>query len=184
MDAFEQIVAECLEQKGYWVKQNYKVRLTPQEKQRIGLPTRPRWELDIIAYKPGRQELLFVECKSLLDSRGVKYSAVAGNDSRRTNRYKLFNNRKWRRLVLKKAKSQLVSEGAVTADCEPTLCLAAGKITSKKDRVELKAHFAKQGWLFFDPDWVREALEAAGGSGYENSVSVMVAKLLLRAKCK
>ena len=49
MDAFEQVVAEILWMEGYWVRTSVKVELTKAEKYLIGLPSAPRWELDIVA---------------------------------------------------------------------------------------------------------------------------------------
>jgi hypothetical protein len=75
MDAFEQLVSEILWMEGYWVRTSVKVELTKDEKRKIGRPSSPRWELDIVAYS-GRDNLLkIIECKSYLDSRGVALRA-------------------------------------------------------------------------------------------------------------
>ncbi len=71
MDAFESLVSEILRFKGYWVKTSLRINLTKDEKRRIGRPSNPRWELDVVAYGGKRNELLVVECKSYIDSRGV-----------------------------------------------------------------------------------------------------------------
>jgi hypothetical protein len=71
MDSFENLMAILLEREGYWVTTSFKVDLTKSEKIKIGKPTTPRWELDLIAYKAGPNELLIVECKSFLNSIGV-----------------------------------------------------------------------------------------------------------------
>lgn len=52
MDAFEQIVAMLLDRDGYWTQTSHKVELTKAETVKIGTPSCPRWELDVIAYKP------------------------------------------------------------------------------------------------------------------------------------
>jgi hypothetical protein len=57
MDAFEQVVSEILWMKGLWVRTSVKVNLEPKDKETIGKPTSPRWELDIVAYS-GRDNLL------------------------------------------------------------------------------------------------------------------------------
>ena len=81
MDAFEQLVSEILWMEGYWVRTSVKVELTKEEKRLIGLPSSPRWELDIVAYN-GRDNLLrVVECKSYLDSVGVRAAAFDGWDT-------------------------------------------------------------------------------------------------------
>jgi len=51
MDAFEQVVEEILWREGYWVRTSVKVELTREEKIAIELPSSPRWELDVVAYK-------------------------------------------------------------------------------------------------------------------------------------
>ena len=72
MDAFEQLVSEILWMEGLWVRTSVKVLITKDEKRLIGRPSSPRWEIDIVAYS-GRDNLLYaVECKSYLDSRGVR----------------------------------------------------------------------------------------------------------------
>jgi hypothetical protein len=71
MDSFETVIAMLLTRYGYWSITSYRVILTPEEKRRIGRPSNSRWELDLVAYKASKNEILAVECKSLLDSRGV-----------------------------------------------------------------------------------------------------------------
>lgn len=74
MDAFEQIVKIVLEGQGWWVRQGYKVELTKEEKVVMGRYSSPRWEIDLLAYKPESDQILIVECKSFLDSFGVRAS--------------------------------------------------------------------------------------------------------------
>ena len=82
MDAFEQLVSEILWMEGYWVRTSVKVKLTPAEQRQIDRPSSPRWELDIVAYS-GRDNLLkIIECKSYLDSRGVKLHAFDGSNDK------------------------------------------------------------------------------------------------------
>ena len=80
MDAFEQVVASILQRKGYWTQTSVKVELTKEEKRAIGRPSSPRWELDVVGYRGSSNELLVVECKSYLDSYGVRASAFDGTD--------------------------------------------------------------------------------------------------------
>jgi hypothetical protein len=74
MDSFEQVVSEILWMQGHWVRTSVKVNLTPAEKVQIGRPTSPRWELDVVAYNGGDNILRVVECKSYIDSVGVRAS--------------------------------------------------------------------------------------------------------------
>src|SRR3990167_7524540 len=80
MDSFETLVGSLLEKDGFWVRTSVKVELTPEEKRKIGRPSSPRWELDLVAYKAKSNELLVVECKSFLDSPGVRARGLDGTD--------------------------------------------------------------------------------------------------------
>jgi hypothetical protein len=44
------------------------------------------------------------------------------------------------------------------------------------------ANFAEKGWQLWDEDWLRQRLEKMSRKGYENQVSAVVTKLLLRGK--
>lgn len=122
MNAFESMVAMLLRREGYWTSTGIKVELTKAEKRRIGPPTSPRWELDIVAYKGATNELLVVECKSFLDSAGVVF--VDGKfKPERT--YKLFTDKTLRRVVLNRLARQLVRIHACRRSPTVVLCLAA-----------------------------------------------------------
>src|ERR1700760_2918859 len=107
MDAFEQVVSEILWMTGYWVRTSVKVYLSKEEKVRIGRPSSPRWELDIVGYS-GRDNILrVVECKSYLDSRGVVFRAFDGSDAKSAERYKLFSDDNFRAVVFNRLRIQL-----------------------------------------------------------------------------
>jgi hypothetical protein len=180
MEAFEKLVGGLLERQGYWVRYGFKVELSKPEKARIGRPSAPRWELDILAYRASVNELLLVECKSYLDSPGVRYLAVAGAEHRRSNRYKLFNDATLRRVVQSRLARQLAKAGACRKDPAIILCLAAGKVVSKSDTASLHALFKKRGWQFFDSEWIRKSLSNIATLSYEDDVAAVVAKILLR----
>ena len=61
MDHFENIVATLLEADGYWVRQSFKVNVTKEEKVRIGKPSIPRPEIDLLALKLDRSEIIAFE---------------------------------------------------------------------------------------------------------------------------
>jgi hypothetical protein len=63
-----------------------------------------------------------------------------------------------------------------------SLALGCGKIRNKSDRTSLRARFDTQGWELWDEPWLRERLRQMAKQGYENQVSAVVAKLLLREK--
>jgi hypothetical protein len=58
-----------------------------------------------------------------------------------------------------------------------TLGLAAGKVMGDVDW--LNQHFAKKGWILWDPSMIRKELEALRHVGFENSIASVVTKLLL-----
>jgi hypothetical protein len=182
MDAFEQPVSEILWMEGYWVRTSVKVELTKEEKRLIGRQSSPRWELDIVGYRGGDNLLRVVECKSYLDSYGVRATGFDGSDPKETARYKLFNEPELRRVVFNRLCLQFVESGACREDPQVLLSLACGKIRSEPDRAAIRAHFEAQGWDLWDEPWLRERLQRMAQQGYENQVSAVVAKLLLRGK--
>lgn len=181
MDAFEQLVSETLWMEGYWVRTSVKVELTKEEKRQIGRHSSPRWELDIVAYS-GRDNLLWVvECKSFLDSPGVKATAFDGSDPKQALRYKLFNDAILREVVFERLRQQFAASGACRPNPEIRLALACGKVY-ESGRTKLHAHFETHGWALWDEPWLRGKLKHMATLGYENQVSAVVAKLLLRGK--
>jgi hypothetical protein len=182
MDAFEQLVSEILWMEGYWVRTSVKVDLTKEEKRQIGRPSSPRWELDIVAYSGRHNRLLVVECKSYLDSRGVALRAFDGTDDKLAKFFKLFAEENLRNVVFNRLRLQFAESGACRSNPEVKLCLACGRIATDTDRAGLHEHFAKNGWDLWDEPWLRERLKQMSDRGYENQVSAIVAKLLLRGK--
>lgn len=181
MDAFEQVVAEILWREGYWVRTSVKVKLTKEEKRTIGLPSAPRWELDVVAYRARDNSLKIVECKSYLDSPGVRLRGFDPNHADAT-RYKLFNSASLREVVFGRLCQQFAEAGACLPNATVQLCLACGRIATDADREGLRKHFAEQGWELWDEAWLRDRLKGMSDGGYENQVSAVVAKLLLRGK--
>ncbi len=177
MDAFESIVAMLLRREGYWTASSYKVVLTKQEKRHIKLPSSPRRELDLIAYRGSTNEVLAVECKSFLDSPGVYFG---DGTFWPPNYYKLFVQPELRETVLARLRCQLVECGACRPNPKVTLCLAAGHIHRRTDVAGLRNHFEANHWLLFDPQWVAKRLASATSSSYENDIALMTAKLLSR----
>lgn len=178
MDSFEHVVAAILEREGYWTRTSVKVELTRDEKREIGRPSAPRWELDVVAYSGHANELLIVECKSYLDSRGVTIDAFDETADEQPSRYKLFVDETLRRVVINRLKEQLVAARFCAPEPSHRLCHAAGKIYGDAD--ELRSLFEQRGWTLWGPEWLRIELSKLADSRYENSVASVVAKLLLR----
>lgn len=89
MDYFEATVARILEEQGYWVRQSVRFALSKETKKRLGKPSLPRCEVDIVAYQPSKRTLLLLEVKSYLDSHGVQPKGLL-NTGWAKNRYKLL----------------------------------------------------------------------------------------------
>jgi len=181
MDAFESLVAALLRHRGWWTTTSFKVQLTKEEKRCVGRASTPRWEIDVLAYKGATNEVLAVECKSFLDSRGVIFRDGAFEPARR---YKLFSDAKLRGVVLRRLAVDLERRGLCTSKPKVTLCLAAGKLASTTDCRELRTHCRDQGWRLLDSAWIERQLSQASNSGYENDVAFVVAKLLLRGAAR
>jgi hypothetical protein len=179
VDAFEHVVAELFWSEGYWVRTGVKIELTKEQKAELGNPSMPRPEIDLVAYRGSDNRLLAIECKSYLDSRGVTYAELCGEKASKT--YKLFRMPKLRRAVLAALEAQLISHGFCKEGAKARLGLVAGKIYSN-DEPQIRDMFASNGWLFCGPKWLRERLTERSAAGYENQISSVVAKLLLRAK--
>lgn len=180
MDAFEQVVAEILWLQGHWVRTSFKVELSKEEKRKIGRPSCPRWELDIVAYSGRSNVLSVVECKSYLDSSGVQakgFDATAPE----AHRYKLFNDLILRETVFSRLKRQLFETGFCPENPEIKLCLVCGK-TDEKGRASIQAHFQRNGWELWDETWLRHHLQLLATRSYENHASAVVSKLLLRGE--
>lgn len=177
MDAFESLIATLLHRQGYWTTTSFKVQLTKEEKRKMGIPSSPRWELDVLAYSGARNELLVVECKSYLDSRGVRFK---DGDFFHPERYKLFTRPIVRQTVLSRLSKQITSNGLSAEKPKITLALATGNIATPKDRDELLKHFRSHKWVLFDDNWIRDRLADFKESDYENEMTHVCAKILLR----
>lgn len=180
MDAFEQVVAMVLDRDGYWVRTSVKVALTKEEKQQIGRPTAPRWELDIVAYSGERNELLVVECKSYLDSAGVQLASFEEPLAAVATRYKLFADDTLRQIVMRRLEIELTEQRFCPPGVQATLCLAAGNI--HRDAEALERIFAEKGWRLFGPAWLIERLQKIAAESYDDSAAAIVAKLLVRGE--
>ncbi len=177
MDAFESLIESLLRREGYWTATSVKVSLSQRQKVAIGRPSSPRWELDLVAYKGRTNELLVVECKSYLDSRGVTFRRGQFEPAQR---YKLFTEPKLRRVVLRALETQLIKSGACSKRPKARLGLAAGRVAGGTDRVAMDLAFKKNGWELFDDSRIRSMLRNTKDADYENDVALVATKILLR----
>src|SRR6266498_477431 len=127
MDSFEQVIASILERRGYWTRTCGKVDLERDEKLAIGRASSPRWELDVVGYRGRDNQLLVLECKSYLDSFGVRSGTFAGKNAKDEKRYKLFFEPVLREVVLQRLIKQLVQSG---------FCAEAPRVTLESRRRE------------------------------------------------
>lgn len=179
MDHFESIVATLLEAEHYWVRRSYKVDLTKEEKQATGKHSIPRPEIDLLAFHPGRNEVIAFEAKSYLDSPGVRLAELLQRHEVAEGLYKLFTTEKYRKIVLRALKRQLVKEGMASNSTKVTLGLAAGKVYRKQSE-EVRAHLRRKGWVFWSPEDIKTKVEALADQGYADDPAIITAKILTR----
>ncbi len=180
MDSFEQVVSELLWNDGLWVWKSFKVKLTAEDKAAIGKPKSPRWELDIVAYNGCDNEVHVIECKSFFDNPGIGVGWLKdGSPAAKKGFLKLFRDGNLRKVVFARLEKQLVEEKRCRPRPKIRLGLVCGH-TKEAGRGQLKSHFAAKGWDLYDEEWLRDRLGKLAAGGYENQVSAVVAKVLLR----
>lgn len=177
MNSFEQLVAFLLNQEGFWTLIDYKVNLSKDEKKEIGKSSMPRPEIDILAYKPNENTLYWVECKSYLDSGGVRITDLFLSAENANNRFKVFTLPKYRKIISEALIRQVVAQGLAVDNPKIYYCLVAGNIF-KGEKSRVKAHFDENGWLLFDNEWIKEKLKRVSKIGYEDNIAVIVSKII------
>jgi hypothetical protein len=95
-------------------------------------------------------------------------------------RYKLFNEDNLRKVVFYRLVTQLVKSGSCPKNISVKLCLAAGNVSTTKDREEISEHFKSKDWGFYSDEWIKHELVNLAGSRYENEVSIVTTKILTR----
>ena len=121
---------------------------------------------------------MVIECKSYLDSTGVKAEGL--KNGKYKERYKLFNEKILREVVLERLVAQLAESGSWQNDTPVKLCLAAGNVATEKDRKEITEYFISKGWGFYSDEWIKNELVNLSSSGYENEIAIVTTKLLTR----
>jgi len=180
MNAFENIITQYLEEKGYWVRQSVKVDIPKEDKRAIGLPTMPRPEIDLVALNVKENELLLIEAKSLLDSYGVYFEAVSDEKDKLAERYRLFTNSKFRDIVTKRLREEYLKQGLINENTGINYALAAGNIHSSADESKIRDYFSRRGWKLFSPKEIKEKIAELSEKGWEDNLVTMTAKLILK----
>ena len=180
MDYFETIVARVLEEDGYWVRRGVRANLSKADKVRLGKPSLPRPEVDLVAYKARSNELVFFEVKSYLDSPGVKVAMLEQADEwESSNRYKLLTLKDYQRVVTATICKEYVAQGLIRPKPKIRFGLAIGNAPNG-ELPAIKKLAAKHGWVYLAPDQIRKSIQRLASGPYENSPIVVTAKVLAR----
>ena len=175
MDAFENIVALLLEEKGFWVRQSVKVDITKQDKRDIGLPSMPRPEIDLVALNVKENFLLLIEVKSFLDSPGVRFSGI----SQKSRRYRLLTDETFQEIVTERLREGYLAKGLINEKTRLKYALAAGKIYPNEEN-QVREFCMKKGWMLISPDDIKTTIRELAEKGWEDNVVTIAAKLILR----
>ena len=179
MNAFENIIAQYLEEEGYWVRQSVKVDISKADKKEIGSSTMPRPEIDLVALKVKENELLLIEAKSFLDSPGVLFSGVSGENDKDAKRYKLFTNNKYKNIVTKRLREEYLKKGLINEETKINYALAAGNIYSN-DEAKIRNYFSEKGWKLFSPNEIKNKIKELSRKGWEDNMVTITAKLIMK----
>jgi hypothetical protein len=122
------------------VRQSFKVNLTKEGKRQIGKPSIPRPEIDLLALRFARNEVLAFEAKSFLDSPGVDLIDLQEAHELPTDRYKMFTCERYRTIVLERLLADLLALGMATPKAQIRPGLAAGKTRPGKGKGKRRRH--------------------------------------------
>jgi hypothetical protein len=176
VDAFEDLVARVFRGEGFWTRQNYRVSLTKQDKVALGKPSLPRPEVDVLAYQPVENKIIWEECKSYLDSSGVHIDAFNGRNPVFAKRLELFTDAPLRELVTQRLMEQLETERLTRPRATIEYWLVAGRLASVCAD-ELRGFFDEPRnpkWVLKDRTWLISHLQALVEMGYDDDVVSMV----------
>ena len=179
MDNFESLIRLLIEHDGYWTRQSHKVNVTKEEKRRIGKPSIPRPEIDLLAFDSQSNTVIALEVKSFLDSPGVTVSDLREIHEIPNGRYKLFTCENYRNIVFQRLHEDLVELGLANKSTKITLGLAAGNVRQNKS-TDLEQLFASRSWFLLTPENIKAKLKGLANIGYENDPFVISAKVICR----
>ncbi|MDK2894347.1 MAG: hypothetical protein PWQ98_473 [Moorella sp. (in: firmicutes)] len=179
MNAFEDIVAYYFEEEGYWVRKAVKVNISKEEKKFIGLPSMPRPEIDLVALKVKENTLLLIEAKSYLDSPGVRFNDLNGENQDAAKRYRLFTDVRFREIVTRKMQEDYLDKGLINIHTRINYALAAGNVYSN-DEARIQDYFQKNGWIFISPSQIKGKIKKLADKGWEDNLITITTKLILK----
>ena len=190
MDYFESIIATLLEvgeldevdntfKNCCWVRKSFKVNLTKEEKRQLNKPSIPRPEIDILAFNFAKNEIIAIEAKSYLDSKGVKLKDLQTEHEVQEGRYKLFTSKNYRSVVFKRLKKDLIKCDLANHNTKIKLGLAAGKVHQGQSE-PIRVFMAKKDFWFWSPDDIKSKVKHLAERGYENDPVIITAKILMR----
>lgn len=145
----------------------------------VNIHSRP--EIDLVGYKPSKNELLIVEAKSYMDSIGVDYQEIDTAYDIPDGRYKLFTCENYRNIVFNKLIAEYVNKGLVCKNPTIVFGLAVGKIKNKTED-DLQALFIKRNWKLYTPTRIANSILKLSDLAYENDPYVIASKLISRTK--
>jgi hypothetical protein len=181
MDSFESIICTLLEADHYWVRRSFKINLKAEEKRKVGKPTMPRPEIDLLALSFSKNEVIAFEAKSYLDSLGVQLAELQQENDEQKGHYKLFTSKRYREVVLARLKQDLIDQRMANSKTTIKLGLAAGKVYQKKSEL-IREFMKKKDFVFWSPEDIKTKIEtlAKPESRYHNDPAIITAKILMR----
>ncbi len=179
MDHFESIISTLLEAEHYWVRRSFKIKLESEEKHDINKPSIPRIEIDLLAFRLCKNEVIAFEAKSFLDSPGVKLSELQEVHEVPQGRYKLFTSPRYWSIIKSRLLKELIKLGMANSETQVILGLAAGNVYQKQSG-PIREFMEEKGWRFWSPEDIKQKVEALAKRGYENDPAIITAKILKR----
>ena len=168
MDSFEEIISELLEEDRFWIKKSVRINITKEEKKELNKSSRPRPEIDLVAYDSQKNELILIEVKSFLDSTGVKKEDVIQSYDYPEGRYKILTCALYQEILSKRLKQEWLDRGLINQNTSIRFGLIAGNI-HKGDEADLKNHADQNNWFFWEPREIENRIKALAEKGYENT---------------
>jgi hypothetical protein len=92
-------------------------------------------------------------------------------------RYKLFTSKRYREIVFKRMREQLIENGMANVDTVIELGLAAGNVYGN-DHEKIKLFMLQKNWHYWSPFDIKNKVRELASLGYENDAAIITAKIL------